>query len=118
MVGVQEVYEAQAEHLHRELGMQLVIGTTVHRSDGAYGNAVLTHLPLHGVRPSTVGANAPGSRGNSSDLAFREQILHVFNVHLGLRRRERAAQVKSLIERHILSDDRIGPRIVIGDLNE
>ena len=52
------------------------------------------------------------------DLAFREQILHVFNVHLGLRRHERAAQVKWLIERHILWDDRIGPRIVIGDLNE
>ena len=49
VVGVQEVYEAQAEHLARELGMQLVIGTTVHRSDGAYGNAVLTHLPLRGV---------------------------------------------------------------------
>jgi endonuclease/exonuclease/phosphatase family metal-dependent hydrolase len=119
VVGVQEVYEAQAEHLARELGMQLVIGTTVHRSDGAYGNAVLTHLPLHGVATFDLSVQTREARGGiRADLAFREQILHVFNVHLGLRRHERAAQVKWLIERHILWDDRIGPRIVIGDLNE
>jgi endonuclease/exonuclease/phosphatase family metal-dependent hydrolase len=49
VVGVQEVYEPQAETLARDLGMQLVTGVTVHRSDGAYGNAVLTRLPLQGV---------------------------------------------------------------------
>ena len=53
-----------------------------------------------------------------STSGFREQTLHVFNVHLGLRGRERAEQVKWLVERHILWDDRTGPRIVIGDLNE
>ena len=119
VVGVQEVYEAQAEHLSRELGMQLVTGTTVHRSDGAYGNAVLTHLPLRGVATFDLSVKTREARGGIRvDLAFREQILHVFNVHLGLRRHERAAQVKWLIERHILWDDRTGPRIVIGDLNE
>jgi endonuclease/exonuclease/phosphatase family metal-dependent hydrolase len=119
VVGIQEVYEAQAEHLSRELGMQLVTGTTVHRSDGAYGNAVLTHLPLRGVATFDLSVQTREARGGIRvDLAFREQILHVFNVHLGLRRHERAAQVKWLIERHILWDDRTGPRIVIGDLNE
>lgn len=49
VVGVQEIYEAQAEHLARDLEMQLVTGVTVHRSDGAYGNAILTRLPLQGV---------------------------------------------------------------------
>jgi endonuclease/exonuclease/phosphatase family metal-dependent hydrolase len=39
-------------------------------------------------------------------------------VHLGLRQRERATQVKWLVERHILGSERPGPRIVIGDLNE
>ena len=92
VVGVKEVYEAQAEHLARELGMQLVIGTTVHRSDGAYGNAVLTHLPLHGVATFDLSVQTREARGGiREDLAFREQVLHVFNVHLGLRRLTRGA---------------------------
>ncbi len=119
VVGVQEIYEAQAEVLARELRMQLVTGTTVHRSEGAYGNAILTHLPLQGVATFDLSVHTREARGGIRvDLAFQKQILHVFNVHLGLRRNERAAQVNWLIERHILWDDRTGPRIVIGDLNE
>ena len=119
VVGVQEIYEAQAEHLARDLGMQLVTGVTVHRADGAYGNAILTRLPLQGVATFDLSVRTREARGGIRvDLGFREQILHIFNVHLGLRRHERAAQVKWLVERHILWDDRTGPRIVIGDLNE
>ena len=119
VVGVQEVYEAQAEHLARDLEMQFVTGVTVHRSDGAYGNAIFTRLPLQGVATFDLSVRTREARGGIRvDLALREQILHVFNVHLGLRGRERAEQVKWLVERHILWDDRTGPRVVIGDLNE
>jgi endonuclease/exonuclease/phosphatase family metal-dependent hydrolase len=119
VVGVQEIYEVQAEQLARDLGMQLVTGITVHRSDGACGNAILTRLPLQGVATFDLSVRTREARGGIRvDLAFQEQILHVFNVHLGLRRHERAEQVKWLVERHILWDDRTGPRIVIGDLNE
>ena len=118
VVGVQEIYEAQAEHLARDLEMKLVTGVTVHRSDGAYGNAILTRL-LQGVATFDLSVRTREARGGIRvDLALREQTLHVFNVHLGLRVRERAEQVKWLVERHILWDDRTGPRIVIGDLNE
>jgi endonuclease/exonuclease/phosphatase family metal-dependent hydrolase len=119
VVGVQEVYETQAEHLAHELGMQFVTGVTVHRTDGARGNAILTHLPLEGVATFDLSVRTREARGGLRvDLRFHTQLLHVFNVHLGLRRRERATQVKVLVERHILWDDRTGPRIVIGDLNE
>jgi endonuclease/exonuclease/phosphatase family metal-dependent hydrolase len=119
IVGVQEIYEAQAEHLARDLGMQLVTGVTVHRPDGACGNAVLTRLPLQGVVTFDLSVRAREARGGIRvDLGLGDQVLHVFNVHLGLRFHERAAQVKSLVERHILWDDRTGPRVVIGDLNE
>src|SRR5262245_29905465 len=119
VVGVQEIYEAQAEHLARDLGMQLVTGVTVRRVDGACGNAILTHLPLRGVATFDLSFRSREARGGIRvDLGFREHTLHVFNVHLGLRRHERAAQVKWLIERYVLWDDRIGPRVVIGDLNE
>src|SRR5262249_17942070 len=46
------------------------------------------------------------------------RTLHILNVHLGLRQRERATQVQWLVERHILGNERPGPRIVVGDLNE
>jgi endonuclease/exonuclease/phosphatase family metal-dependent hydrolase len=119
VIGVQEIYEAQAELLARELGMQLVTGVTVHRPDGACGNAVLTHLPLRGVATFDLSVRTREARGGIRvDLALEDQTLHVFNVHLGLRGHERAAQVKWLVERHVLWDDRTGPRIVIGDLNE
>ena len=67
VVGVQEIYEAQAEHLARDLEMQLVTGVTVHRSDGAYGNAIFTRLPLQGrgdLRPLRANPRGPG--GHSS----------------------------------------------------
>jgi len=119
VVGVQEIYEAQAEYLARELGMQLVTGITVHRPDGACGNAILTRLRLQGVATFDLSVRTREARGGIRvDLGFQEQTLHVFNVHLGLRGHERADQVKWLVERHILRDDRSGPRIVIGDLNE
>jgi endonuclease/exonuclease/phosphatase family metal-dependent hydrolase len=119
VIGVQEVYEAQAELLARELAMQLVTGITVHRPDGAYGNAILTRLALRGVATFDLSVRAREARGGiRADLAVQDQTLHVFNVHLGLRGRERAEQVKWLVERHILWDDRTGPRVVVGDLNE
>src|SRR5262245_58656061 len=119
VVGVQEIYEVQAEHLAQQLGMQFVTGVTVNRSDGARGNAILSHLPLEGVATFDLSVRTREARGGIRvDLRFHDQSLHVFNVHLGLRRHERAEQVKRLVERHILWDDRTGPRIVIGDLNE
>jgi endonuclease/exonuclease/phosphatase family metal-dependent hydrolase len=119
VVGVQEVYAAQAEHLARELDMQLVTGVTAQRADGAFGNAMLTRLGLRGVATFDLSVRTREARGGIRvDLEFDGETLHVFNVHLGLARRERAEQVKRLVERHILWDDRAGPRIVVGDLNE
>jgi endonuclease/exonuclease/phosphatase family metal-dependent hydrolase len=119
VVGVQEVYEEQAEYLASELRMRLVTGTTVRRPEGACGNAILTRLPLQGVATFDLSVEAREVRGGIRvDLDFQGQTLHVLNVHLGLRQRERATQVRWLVERHILGTERPGPRIVIGDLNE
>jgi endonuclease/exonuclease/phosphatase family metal-dependent hydrolase len=119
VVGVQEIYETQAQNLGRDLGMQHVTGVTVRCSDGAYGNAILTRLPLQGMATFDLSVHTREARGGIRvDLGFSQQTVHIFNVHLGLRRHERSEQVKRLVERHILWDDRTGPRIVIGDLNE
>lgn len=119
VIGIQEIFEAQAEHLAHELDMQLVTGITAHRLGGAFGNAILTRLPIRGVATFDLSVGTREARGGIRvDLGLQEQTLHVFNVHLGLKRRERAEQVKWLIERHILWDERTGPRILVGDLNE
>jgi endonuclease/exonuclease/phosphatase family metal-dependent hydrolase len=119
LIGVQEIYEEQADYLARELRMRLVTGTTVRRPEGACGNAILTRLSLQGVATFDLSVGAHEARGGIRvDLDFQGRTLHVLNVHLGLRQRERATQVRWLVERHILGNARPGPRIVIGDLNE
>ena len=45
-------------------------------------------------------------------------LLHLFNVHFGLKIRERAHQVAALVREQVLHHDLSGPRVVIGDLNE
>ncbi len=45
-------------------------------------------------------------------------MLHLFNVHFGLKIRERAEQVAALVREQVLHRDLSGPRVVIGDLNE
>jgi endonuclease/exonuclease/phosphatase family metal-dependent hydrolase len=44
--------------------------------------------------------------------------LHLFNVHFGLKIRERAEQVEALVREQVLSSDLPGLRVVMGDLNE
>lgn len=119
VIGVQEIYEEQADYLAQALRMRLVTGTTVRRPEGACGNAILTRLTLQGVATFDLSVEAREARGGiRADLDFHGRTLHVLNVHLGLRQRERVTQVKWLVERHILGTERPGPRIVIGDLNE
>ena len=99
--------------------MRLVTGTTVRRPEGACGNAILTRFPLQGVATFDLSVAAREARGGiRADLDFAGRPLHVVNVHFGLRQRERATQVKWLVERHILGSEPPGPRIVVGDLNE
>jgi endonuclease/exonuclease/phosphatase family metal-dependent hydrolase len=119
VIGVQEIYEEQADYLAQQLRMRLVTGTTVRRPEGACGNAILTRLMLQGVATFDLSVEAREARGGiRADLDFHGRTLHVLNVHLGLRQRERATQATWLVERHVLGNARPGPRIVIGDLNE
>src|SRR5262249_6223389 len=119
VIGVQEIYEEQARYLAQELRMRLVTGTTVRRPEGPCGNAILTRLSLLGVATFDLSVEAREARGGiRADLDFQSRTLQVLNVHFGLGQRERATQVQRAVERHILGNQRPGPRIVTGDLNE
>ena len=52
------------------------------------------------------------------DLLVGDGLLHLFNVHFGLKIRERAEQVRALVREQVLNVDLLGARVVMGDLNE
>jgi len=119
LVGVQEIYRPQAEMLAKRLGVEMHMGVTHTRLEGAYGNAVLTRLPARGSGTFDLTHSLREPRGGIRvDLLLPDGLLHLFNVHFGLRIRERAAQVARLVREHILHADLTGPRVVVGDLNE
>lgn len=118
-VGIQEVYEAQAEVIGAALGMRVVMGVTRHRRRGPCGNAVLSRLAIQGGSTFDLSWRAREPRGGvRADLALGPATVHVFNVHLGLTVRERAEQVSRLVGQHVLGQGVTGPRVVVGDLNE
>src|SRR5262245_45290081 len=119
LVGIQEIFWPQAESLAAELGMHMAMGVTRHREDVPYGNAVFTRFGVRGSHPFDLTRPPREPRGGIRlDTVVGERVLHVFNVHFGLKIRERAEQVKALVREHILGGDLSGPRVVIGDLNE
>ena len=119
LVGVQEIYRDQVDALAAHLGMDAVLGVTHHRPEGPYGNAVLTRWPVQGHHVFDLTRKRREPRGGVRvDVLVDERPLHLFNVHFGLRIRERAEQVELLVREHVLRDELAGPRIVVGDLNE
>jgi endonuclease/exonuclease/phosphatase family metal-dependent hydrolase len=124
LVGVQEVFRPQALGLAERLGLQVAMGPTRERDGLPYGNAVLTRLAIRGSRIFDLSRPAREPRGGIRlDLTMphggtADGVLHVFNVHFGLKIRERAEQVRMLVREHILHDELTGPRVVVGDLNE
>jgi endonuclease/exonuclease/phosphatase family metal-dependent hydrolase len=118
-VGIQEIYEDQAEVLAHALGMRVIMGVTSHRRHGPYGNAVLSRLGIQGALTFDLSFRAREPRGGLRvDLALGPATVHFFNVHFGLRIRERAEQVAQLVRQHVLGEWVAGPRVVVGDLNE
>jgi len=122
LVGLQEVYRPQAHALADRLGVQVAMGPTREREGLAYGNAVLTRLAVRGSRIFDLSQPDREPRGGirlDLELPHRKDgLLHLFNVHFGLKIRERASQVRMLVREHILHDELTGPRVVVGDLNE
>jgi endonuclease/exonuclease/phosphatase family metal-dependent hydrolase len=126
LVGLQEVFRPQALGLAERLGVQVAMGPTRERDGLPYGNAVLTRLVIRGSRTFDLSRPDREPRGGirldlempNGDGETADGLVHVFNVHFGLKIRERAEQVRMLVREHILHDELTGPRIVVGDLNE
>jgi endonuclease/exonuclease/phosphatase family metal-dependent hydrolase len=85
-----------------------------------YGNAVLSHVPVIGSQTYDLTRGRRERRGCLRvDVNCGEQLLHVFNVHLGTSFFERRHQGRKLISTDVLGSSELrSPTIVVGDFNE
>lgn len=125
IVALQEVLSAhpgarggQVAELAERLGMNNVLGTTMCRDAGPYGNAILSRLPIVDASCFDLSVEGREPRGLMRVVLEHEgRRLMVMNTHLGVRVRERHAQLGRCA--HLL-DEVAGdgmPLVVMGDFN-
>ena len=132
VVGLQEVVNVeddqrrehhQARFIAEELGYEFRIGENRKHAGGAYGNVVLTRLPVVHCHNYDITWRWQEPRGALRvDVSIGEPdapVIHLFNVHLGTAFVERRHQGRKLVADGILRDPRLkNPRVVLGDFNE
>jgi endonuclease/exonuclease/phosphatase family metal-dependent hydrolase len=124
VVALQEVIGAgptspgHAEELGALLGMGWVMAPTRHLRGSLFGNVVLSRLPIRHHSQYDLSWKTCEPRGcQRVDIALGDEILHLYNVHLGTAVFERRYQASRLVA--MLTDRRVGtPKIVLGDFNE
>jgi endonuclease/exonuclease/phosphatase family metal-dependent hydrolase len=111
----------QAHYFGHELGYTTVVGENRKHRGAAYGNVVLSRLPVIGscnYDVSVPGREERGCLRTDIDLGHKA-ILHLFNVHLGTAYMERRHQARRLLEEELIRSEKLnGPRVVLGDFNE
>ena len=113
----------QVDWIAAELGFHYRIGGNRRLHGAAYGNAVLTRLPITASHNHDVSWRNSEPRGSLEvvlELGAEETThrLRIFNVHLGTGYFERRYQSKKLLD--IMNHDSrdTAPRLVLGDFNE
>jgi endonuclease/exonuclease/phosphatase family metal-dependent hydrolase len=118
VVALQEVLAPHVPELEGATGMHVVFAPTRLHSARPYGNLCLSRLPVVGHGRYSLTCRPFEPRGClRADLDHGTGHLHVFNVHLGLRYRERIRQVR-MLSRILDPGVLAGPRLLLGDFNE
>ena len=126
VVGMDET-DRQRNHLlliAEELGLDYRIGEARRLNGAAYGNAVLTRLPIIASENHDITWRRSEPRG-CLDVTIElghhrknQRLLRIYNVHLGTGFFERRYQAPKLIEVLGEHSDHQFPRVVLGDFNE
>ena len=113
----------QAHDIARYLQMEFHFHPALQIEEEQYGDAILTHLPMRllksGTLPGLAGKPRLEPRGALwvAIDAYGTEI-QIINTHLGLYKKERAAQVQSLLGSNWLGHPKMQPPIILcGDFN-
>ncbi|MCG6918434.1 MAG: endonuclease/exonuclease/phosphatase family protein [Deltaproteobacteria bacterium] len=122
LVGLQEVHSSfiqspQVDTLTQITGLNVIPGPTMHRSDGHYGNVLLTAFSPLAVQPIDLSFPGKEPRGAiDAELNIQGRSVRVIVTHLGLNAKERQFQVD------LLSNSLISQKhdllVLMGDFNE
>jgi endonuclease/exonuclease/phosphatase family metal-dependent hydrolase len=114
------IQDHQASYLADKFGYCHAIGETRKHRGGVYGNVTLSRWHFQLARHIDLSVSGREERGVlRTDIRIGENLLHVFNVHLGTARHERHQQAVRFMDRDLLKAvDISGPRVVLGDFND
>jgi endonuclease/exonuclease/phosphatase family metal-dependent hydrolase len=114
----------QVSFIADQLGFDYCIGEARRLHGAAYGNAVLTRLPIVASENHDITWRRSEPRG-CLDVTLKigqhhkaPRLLRIYNVHLGTGFFERRYQAPKLIELLGQRSDHQFPRLVLGDFNE
>jgi endonuclease/exonuclease/phosphatase family metal-dependent hydrolase len=111
----------QARFIAEELGFDYCIGENRKLDGGAYGNVILSRLPIKEWYNHDItwrGRERRGCLRTDVEVDGGRQ-LHVFNIHLGTAFIERRHQARKLVSTEILNNEELtGARVILGDFNE
>ena len=119
-----ELERNQVRFIAEELGFDYRIGENRRLHGGAYGNAVLTRLPIVAQLNHYITRHQREPRGCLEVMLALEgqqpnaHLLRIYNVHLGTGFFERRYQAMRLIQLLGHHSDRARPRLLLGDFNE
>jgi len=121
VIGLQEVAARpdgvdQLAHLAHAAGCEAIAGPTWHDARGHWGNGLLTRRPVLGVE--RIDLSVPGREPRGAldvRLGVGSDVVRVVVTHLGLRWRDRRAQVTQLLD---VVDGDEGFVVLLGDINE
>ncbi|HSL23581.1 MAG TPA: endonuclease/exonuclease/phosphatase family protein [Vicinamibacterales bacterium] len=124
VIALQEVVGAgphdagQAAALGAALGMGWVMAPARHLRGHLFGNVVLSRYPVKFHTQHDLSWKTCEPRcAQRADLQVGDQVVHLYNVHLGtavLERRHQARRLAAIVRDHRV----LGPKIVLGDFNE
>jgi len=110
----------QARYIAETLGMGYLLGENRKLRGAAYGNVVMSRLPMRVVKNHDLSVEGYERRGCLHiDVSLDDAVVHVFNVHLGTDFLERRHQGRRLADVEIIRQAGLtGPRLLLGDFNE
>ena len=123
VVALQEVYDDDVEDRSFLRGLErlnyasVIYGQTMRKNTGAYGNILMLRHESSSVERINLSQSGAEPRGAiRAEFDYAGQSIEVLATHLGLKSRERARQIDTLIQASECASP--GLRILMGDLNE